>query len=104
MSELVPGYDNDLLEDLSEELKEPEMYKVMLHNDHYTPRDFVTEILRKFFKKSAIEATKIMLKAHKSGKSMVGMYTWDIATTKVAQAHELAKKNEFPLTMTVEEA
>ncbi|MBN2737463.1 MAG: ATP-dependent Clp protease adaptor ClpS [Spirochaetales bacterium] len=100
---MVPGYEDDVLENVFENLKEPEMYRVVLHNDHYTPRDFVTEILRRFFQKSGIEATKIMLAAHKSGKSLVGIYTWDIAATKVTQVHELAKKNEFPLTMTIEQ-
>ena len=95
---------SDLLEDIDEELKEPDMYSVVLHNDDYTTKEFVVEILKAVFHKPAIEATKIMLDVHKKGKGVVGVYTWDIAQTKAAQVHQLAREREFPLKCTVEVA
>jgi len=80
-----------------EELREPPMYRVILHNDHYTTMDFVVEVLRSVFNKTAIEATKIMLDVHRKGKGVVGVYTFDIASTKIAQVRGLAKEREFPL-------
>ncbi|RKX79432.1 MAG: ATP-dependent Clp protease adaptor ClpS, partial [Spirochaetes bacterium] len=68
----------DLLEDIRDELKEPEMWRVVLLNDDYTPRDFVVEILVSIFHKQPIEATKIMLDVHKKGRGMVGIYPFDI--------------------------
>jgi ATP-dependent Clp protease adaptor protein ClpS len=84
-------------------LQEPKMYRVILHNDHYTTMEFVVEVLRKVFHKPAAEATKIMLDVHKKGKGMCGVYTFDIASTKVAQVHYMAKQREFPLKCSLEE-
>lgn len=97
-------FDSDVLEGIDQELKEPDMYKVVLHNDDYTTKEFVVEVIRKVFHKPAIEATKIMLNVHKRGKGVVGVYTWDIAQTKVAQVHMLAKEREFPLQCSVDKA
>ena len=99
-----PRFDNELLEEVEKELKEPDMYKVVLYNDDYTTKEFVVEVLRIVFHKPAIEATKIMMDVHKRGKGMVGVYTWDIAQTKVAQVHQMAKEREFPLKCSVEPA
>ena len=99
-----PRFDSELLEEVEKELKEPDMYKVVLHNDDYTTREFVVEVLQIVFHKPAIEATKIMMDVHKKGKGVVGAYTWDIAQTKVAQVHQLAKESEYPLKCTIEEA
>jgi ATP-dependent Clp protease adaptor protein ClpS len=99
-----PRFDDELLEDVDKEVKEPDMYKVVLHNDDYTTKEFVVEVLQSVFHKPAIEATKIMLDVHKKGKGVVGVYTWDIAQTKVAQVHQLAREREFPLKCTVEPA
>lgn len=85
-------------------LQEPKMYKVILHNDHYTTMDFVVEILIKIFHKPAAEATKIMLDVHKKGKGICGVYTYDVASTKVALVHQIAKNREFPLRCSLEEA
>ena len=93
-----------VLEDTRHELKEPDMFNVVLHNDDYTTKDFVVQVLQAVFHKPAIEATKIMLDVHKKGKGVVGVYTWDIAQTKAAQVHHLARKQEFPLKCTVEQA
>lgn len=86
------------------DLKEPKMYKVILHNDHYTTMDFVVEVLISLFHKPAAEATKIMLDVHKKGKGICGIYTYDIAATRVSQVHHLARKREFPLKCSLEEA
>ena len=80
------------------------MFRVILHNDDYTTMDFVVEILMAVFHKPAAAATKIMLDVHEKGKGICGTYTYDIATTKVAQVHELAKKREFPLKCSLDAA
>ena len=85
-------------------LQEPKMYRVILHNDHYTTMDFVIEILMVVFHRPAAEATKIMLDVHKKGAGMCGVYTYDIASTKVAHVHSMAKRREFPLKCSLEEA
>ena len=85
-------------------LQEPKMYRVILHNDHYTTMDFVVEILIVVFHKAAAEATKIMLDVHKKGAGICGVYTYDIASTKVSLVHNMAKRREFPLKCSLEEA
>ncbi|MEW5814080.1 MAG: ATP-dependent Clp protease adapter ClpS [Spirochaetota bacterium] len=97
-------FDTGLAEDIQEQLKEPEMFRVILHNDHYTTMEFVVEVLERVFHKSLIEATKIMLDVHRKGKGNVGVYTYDIAATKVAQVRQIAKEREFPLKCTMEKA
>ncbi len=84
-------------------LDEPTKYKVLLHNDDYTTMDFVVEILMAIFHKNIVEAEEIMLTIHKQGKAVCGIYTYDIAQTKVYQVKELAKRNGFPLLATLEE-
>ena len=89
--------DTDIVEESKEELKEPDMWDVILHNDDYTTKAFVVDVLRSVFHKSAIEATKLMMQVHKHGRGVVGTYTYDIAQSKIARVHALAKKREFPL-------
>ena len=98
------GNDSELLEDVREELKEPDMWRVVLLNDDYTPRDFVVEILVSIFHKQPIEATKIMLDVHNKGRGMVGIYPLDIARTKVARLTQLAREREYPLKSILERA
>jgi ATP-dependent Clp protease adaptor protein ClpS len=88
----------------NEKHKEPDEFKVILLNDHYTTMDFVVEILLAIFHKSLPDATKIMLDVHRKGKGVVGVYTWDIAATKTEQVHAAARANEFPLRCVVEPA
>jgi len=95
---------SELLEDIREDLKEPDMWKVALLNDDYTPRDFVVEILVSVFHKSPIEATKIMLEVHNRGRGMVGIYPYDIGRTKVAQVTLMAREREYPLKCVLERA
>jgi len=92
--------------DLAEQtrLQEPRLYRVMLLNDDYTTMDFVVKVIMAVFHRGAAEATRIMLDVHQKGRGVVGTYTRDIAMTKVAQVHEMARENEFPLRAAAEEA
>ncbi|HEB10992.1 MAG TPA: ATP-dependent Clp protease adaptor ClpS [Spirochaetales bacterium] len=89
--------------DYQAELEEPRMFRVILHNDHYTTMDFVVEVLTGIFHKPAAEATRIMLDVHKKGIGIVGVYTLDIAATKVAQVDIMARERQFPLKCSYEE-
>lgn len=86
------------------ELKRPKMYKVILMNDDYTPMDFVVEILVTFFALSQEKATQIMLHVHTRGRGVCGVFTYEIAETKVAQVNEYSRKQQHPLLCTMEEA
>lgn len=86
-----------------EKLKEPEDYRVILLNDHYTTMDFVVEILMLIFHKNEADANRIMMDVHRKGKGVVGVYTWDIAQTKAAQVHAMAREHEFPLRCVIEQ-
>jgi len=92
-------------EDVKDELSldEPPMYKVILHNDDYTTFDFVIRVLQTIFHKSFEEAQKITLDIHNKGKGVCGIYTFEIAQTKVYQVKTLAKSEGFPLLATMEE-
>jgi len=84
-------------------LEEPAKYKVLLHNDDYTTIDFVIDILMSIFHKNITQAEEIMMQVHRSGKAVCGIYTYEIAETKVHQVKEVAKSNGFPLLATMEE-
>ena len=88
--------------DVKPGIKKPDMYRVILLNDDYTPQEFVVWILMKIFYKSHIESNQIMLDAHTHGKSTVGVYTFDVARTKVLQVKDVAEKNEHPLECVLE--
>lgn len=90
--------------DTSMQIKTPSMWKVMLHNDDYTPMEFVTSVLVYIFHKSSAEAEAIMLAVHNSGKANVGLFTKDVAVTKVAQVMRAAEEYGHPLLATAEEA
>lgn len=85
------------------ELEEPKKYKVLLLNDDYSTMDFVIDILIKIFRKSEIEAEQIMLNIHNNGKAICGIYTYEIAATKVAQVKANARKAQYPLKAIMEE-
>jgi len=78
-------------------VKRPDMYRIVLLNDDYTPREFVVWILIKVFYKNADESKRIMLEAHIKGRSIIGVYTYDVAKTKLGQVETLSKKYEHPL-------
>ncbi|MDD3000562.1 MAG: ATP-dependent Clp protease adapter ClpS [Candidatus Riflebacteria bacterium] len=88
---------SDVLERTKNKTTKPPMFKVYLLNDDYTTMDFVVEILEVVFRHSPITATSIMLSIHKSGKGLAGVYTKEIAETKVAQVHSAAARSGFPL-------
>ena len=83
-------------------LDRPRVYKVLLHNDDYTPMEFVVLVLREVFNKSDADATAIMLHAHTHGMAVAGVYSFEIAETKVQQTMALAAKASFPLLCTME--
>lgn len=99
----IGKHESDLATDNDQQLEEPKMYQVLLHNDHYTTMDFVVAVLMKVFRKKIAEATKIMLDVHKQGKGLCGIYAYDVAVTKVAQVDKMAKDHEFPLKCSYEE-
>ncbi len=82
--------------------KKPSLYRVMLLNDDYTPMEFVVFILERFFNKSPEEATRIMLHVHQKGVGLCGVYTYEVAETKVAQVLDMAQRNEHPLQCVME--
>lgn len=82
--------------------KKPSMYRVLLLNDDYTPMEFVVFVLEQFFNKSREQATRIMLHVHQKGVGVCGIYTFEVAETKVAQVMDLARRNEHPLQCTME--
>ena len=98
------GSDPDPHAQDSTELRPPAMYRVILHNDHYTTMEFVVDILVKVFHKPGPEAKGIMLDVHRRGSGVCGIYSYDIARTKVARVLALARQQEFPLQCTFEEA
>lgn len=83
-------------------VKRPRRFKVLLHNDDYTTMDFVVDVLVTFFQKTQTEATAIMLSVHHKGHGVCGVFTREIAETKVAQVTEYARKNGMPLKCTME--
>ena len=82
--------------------KKPSMYKVFLMNDDYTPMEFVVLVLETFFNKSREEATRIMLHVHQKGLGLCGVYTHDVAETKVSQVMSAARQAQHPLQCTIE--
>ena len=84
-------------------LKPPPMYKVVLNNDDYTPMEFVVHILETFFGMGRDKATQVMLHVHTRGKGICGIYTKEIAETKMSQVNEYSKQNEHPLLCSIEE-
>jgi ATP-dependent Clp protease adaptor protein ClpS len=82
--------------------KRPSMYRVLLLNDDYTPMEFVVHVLERFFHKNAEEATRIMLHVHQNGVGECGVYTYEVAETKVVQVMDLARQHQHPLQCVME--
>ena len=82
--------------------KKPAMYKVLMLNDDYTPMEFVVDVLQNIFQKNREEATEVMLHVHQKGVGVCGVYTYEIAETKVTQTVDYARKNQHPLQCTLE--
>ena len=89
---------------LEDEVAEPPMFKVLIHNDNYTTMEFVVQVLVEIFKKSKAEANRIMLSVHHKGMGVCGVYPAEIAETKVAIVHSLAQSAGYPLRCSMEEA
>lgn len=101
MSQFYQDYQPDFTVDI--ELREPRKFRVFLHNDDYTTMEFVIDVLISIFRKSLNEAETIMLAVHEAGIGSCGVFTEEIAETKVAQVHGKARKAGFPLRCSMEE-
>lgn len=102
----APGQDGGTGFDLATETriktKKPSLYRVLLLNDDYTPMEFVVFVLERFFNRSREQATRIMLHVHQKGVGLCGVYTYEVAETKVAQVLDLARRHEHPLQCVME--
>jgi len=83
-------------------VQQPPMYRVLLHNDDYTTREFVVWVLQTVFNRAEVEAVQIMLHVHHNGVGVAGVYPFDVAEAKVRKTSELAEQNEYPLLTTME--
>ncbi|MDP4980052.1 MAG: ATP-dependent Clp protease adapter ClpS [Desulfobacterales bacterium] len=102
MSEYNPEIEGDTASETETDLTEPPLYRVLLLNDDYTTMDFVVEVLRSVFNKSTEEATRIMLNVHHAGAGLCGVFSFEVAETKVDTVHTLAWEHGFPLKSTME--
>ena len=102
MSDYDPEKEGEILSDIEEDLEEPPMYRVLLLNDDYTTMDFVVDVLMSVFNKTAGEATRIMLNVHRVGVGVCGIFSFEVAETKVDTVHALAREKGFPLKCTME--
>jgi ATP-dependent Clp protease adaptor protein ClpS len=92
------------VEEASPKLKRPSLYRVILINDDYTPMEFVVEILESVFGMERTKATRVMLEVHTKGKGICGVFTYEIAETKVAQVMSIAQQQQHPLLCTMEQS
>ena len=106
MSEYEDSHDDGgiAVEPAKPKLKKPPLYKVLLLNDDYTPMEFVVEVLVNFFAMSTEKATQVMLHVHTRGMGVCGVFTRDVAETKVALVNDHSRSNQHPLLCTMEEA
>ena len=104
MNGYSPELEEDVISEVGDDIDEPSMYKVLLHNDDYTTMEFVVEALMAVFHKSPTEANRIMLHIHFKGSGVCGAYPYEIAETKVSKVHDMARKEGFPLRCSLEQA
>jgi ATP-dependent Clp protease adaptor protein ClpS len=105
MSEDIPEFERGLVvEEAQPKLKRPPLYQVLLLNDDYTPMEFVVQVLEQVFGLNRPTATRVMLEVHTRGKGVCGVFTYEIAETKVAQVTGFARQQQHPLLCTMEEA
>src|SRR6187402_3970150 len=98
------GHTGLVVEEAAPEVKQPPLYSVVLLNDDYTPMEFVVEVLERFFRMDRETATRVMLEVHVKGKGVCGVFTYEIAETKVAQVMTYSRDNQHPLMCTLEQA
>ncbi len=98
----MPQEQSQIRERQRTNIKEPRRYKVIIHNDDFTTMDFVVRVLKEVFFLSEENAQALMLRVHHSNKAVVGIYTYDIAVSKVQKAINMARENNYPLRLTVE--
>ena len=96
------GSGTDLATKTRTRTRKPSLYRVLLLNDDYTPMEFVVHVLERFFNKNRDEATMIMLHVHQNGVGLCGVFTYEVAETKVAQVIDLARQHQHPLQCTME--
>jgi ATP-dependent Clp protease adaptor protein ClpS len=96
------GTGTDIATETRIKTKKPSLYRVLLLNDDYTPMEFVVYILERFFNRSREQATRIMLHVHQKGVGLCGVYTYEVAETKVQQVLDLARRHEHPLQCVME--
>ena len=97
-----PGQGVDVVTKTAPKTKRPSLYKVLLLNDDYTPQEFVVWLLQAVFNRDPEESLRIMLHVHQNGVGVCGVYTYEVAETKVAQVMELSRRNQHPLQCTME--
>jgi ATP-dependent Clp protease adaptor protein ClpS len=97
-------FDHEVVTETEKKLKRPPLYKVLLHNDDYTTKEFVVQVLQYVFNKEHTEAVQIMLHVHRKGIGVAGVYPYEVAETKVTQVESLARQHEYPLKCSMEEA
>ena len=102
MSDNNPEIEGDVITETRDDVTEPSMYRVLLLNDDYTTMEFVVEILMLVFNKSVEEAIRIMLNVHRAGVGVCGVYTYEVAETKVDTVHSFARERGFPLQCSME--
>jgi len=95
--------EGEVLEKTKPRTQKPSLYRVILHNDDYTTMEFVVRILESVFLKSPAEAHRIMMQVHTEGHGVCGAYPYEVAETKVAQVHDEARRNGFPLRASLEQ-
>jgi ATP-dependent Clp protease adaptor protein ClpS len=100
----APGVGATVITRTRAQTRRPNMYRVLLINDDYTPMEFVVDILQRFFSMDRTKATRVMLEVHMKGKGVCGVFTYEIAETKVAQVIAYARQHQHPLMATLEEA
>ncbi len=103
MSKREQDLDRDVVVETEKRLKRPSLFKVLLHNDDYTTKEFVVQILEAVFNKDNTEAVQIMLHVHRNGVGVAGVYPFEVAETKVKTVEGLAQQYEYPLKCSVEE-
>jgi ATP-dependent Clp protease adaptor protein ClpS len=96
-------HDEEVLTESKQKLQKPPLFKVLLHNDNYTTMDFVVFVLVQVFNRSETDAVQIMLQVHNQGVGVAGVFTFEVAETKVTRAASLAREHEYPLLCTMEE-